>query len=922
MATTLTKDIIKKGIGLGTIDPRILTDFFYKVKLKSYDYDYLIQEDLVDLYSVRSSFKEAFDHSKLIKGILRTGYLDRVAALQIDKGLVYYAKRKEFKDTTGLNGTPMSQDTVMLHRDIFKFGLLVFINNKLTTDFKIEAKDDKTALYFPYKDFMSTIKDTDVVDTVFIPRSVIYTSRTLAGTDKPDSSSIALNSSTFNALYTNKKVLDECTGFIAFFNPIGSVTSSSKLRTDVTYDKTNSKFVFSNSGTLPAAANMNQYTLTIIGMEDYQQVIDVTPDTKYLEITKQKMPIPKNNLLVMVREDDGITYHLNYDEIVITEKYPNIYQITNANNRYCKIIVLYNSAPQDDLLDYDTEIDSYLEKVNLLDRYRQGTVPDGLTTYKPIDWDYLIKDFEKNTTITDTSNLAWYPLLYKLNKVNEIYKLWCYFFEYYISQTYGFLDGWTLDLSTTNLATRARTDTLPELDLGSGYYKIFDTPQYLFVYKNYTRLQSHVPYSWFIDNKFRVPSYMISYKGYEYVYFDQSYIKSNSIVEVERYDENNWVKQYTIPVDGLTVKFSWISEPFLINSLFMTHTDGTYITTGKEYNFIVTDSILGDITVDMTNSVYKIKPGDSVKIVPVSSDYANKTVNLYCNNHAVVYSMTFDSEYSTFNDMNLNLGKDIAIIKPNYIPRLRVYNGEGRLFPKYSYSKLITIEDNSVLTPPAFRINVPASEGNPFQVQYMGYDEKQVYACDEIPVNGYLDLQALNAAGTGNFRHPFSLKYYDVFLNGFKLNSTQIRIITPFYIAIQNVRTRKSLVIYEKIPGDETFYFASGDSSTYLADKLFNIDSTYYTNMINSLSDIIEDTSITDMISEVNAIKLSFYRDWVAKNFIDADDTYPPSELDTYEIMFDSWRYLFNADERITRNVDSRNVFFINHDFNIDAVGK
>ena len=54
----ITKDQIKKAIGLGTLNPKIINDFFYNIKLKSYDYDYLIQEQLIDLTSVRNSFYE------------------------------------------------------------------------------------------------------------------------------------------------------------------------------------------------------------------------------------------------------------------------------------------------------------------------------------------------------------------------------------------------------------------------------------------------------------------------------------------------------------------------------------------------------------------------------------------------------------------------------------------------------------------------------------------------------------------------------------------------------------------------------------------------------------------------------------------------------------------------------------------------
>jgi hypothetical protein len=520
MATTITKDLVKQAISLGTLNPRILTDFFYKVKLKAYDYDYLIQEELVDLSTFHNSFYTCFTQSRLVKSAVRKGYYDRVGVLQIDKSMVYYGKRRAYHENTALNNIPLTQVELMAHRDIFKFGVLLFINGAVNTNFTIHSRDDKTLLYFPYNTFIKTVKSTDVIDTAFIPRCVIFTSRTLANTDKPDSTSISVNTSTFpNATIST---LSECKGFIAFLTPI-SGTASSLLRTDVTYDATNKKLKFTN-GNLPA--DLALYNITVVGMEDYLSTISYTYNStnpvNYLEIPKQKMPIPKNNLLVLIANDDKISYHLNTTDITITEKYPDIYQITNPGKKDFKIVVLYDSETMNEELNYDTEIDEYLAQVNLLDRYNAGTAPDGLTAYTPIKWNYSIPDYVSQFTPTNADETSWFPLLYKLNKISSIYKLWCYFFEYFIEKTYGFLDGWVLDMSTIDLTSRARTDTLPELNLVSGFYTTFSKPQYMFAYKNSTSNGTQVPYAWFIDGKFKVPNYHVTYKGYDYVYFNQS----------------------------------------------------------------------------------------------------------------------------------------------------------------------------------------------------------------------------------------------------------------------------------------------------------------------------------------------------------------------------------------------------------------
>ncbi len=153
----ITKEQVKRCIGLGTVNPKILNKFFYDIKLKSYDYDYLIQEELIDLTSVRNSFYEAFKRSDTVLHGVTDNKLDRVCIVQIDKDIVHYAKRKEYKMNKRYN-KPWSMDEIMTKRDIFKFGVLAFINGKLTNNFRIQCADDKTFLYFKHKCFQEQLK--------------------------------------------------------------------------------------------------------------------------------------------------------------------------------------------------------------------------------------------------------------------------------------------------------------------------------------------------------------------------------------------------------------------------------------------------------------------------------------------------------------------------------------------------------------------------------------------------------------------------------------------------------------------------------------------------------------------------------------------------------------------------------------------
>lgn len=894
----ITKEQVKRCIALGTLNPKILTDFFYSIKLKSYDYDYLIQEQLIDLTSVEFNFFDCFKKSDVIKNSVRDGFLDRVAIVQIDKDIVHYSKRKTYKRSASYS-KPQTVANMMKQRDIFKFGILCFINDKLDMNFRVQAREDKTYLLFPTKDYAKTIKPTDIIDVVFIPNSVIYTSRGLSDQDKPVSN--ALHDFAFPDL--NRSALNECKGFMAFITPKDD-TSNPIFQTDVKYDVSSKRFIFSSN--LPQ--NISNFIVTIVGLEDYSETIDVDINTEYLSIKKKGMPIPKNNLLIMIRDTNGYSYHVNTGEVQIEEHYPNIYKVINPNKYACKIIVLYADRTQNEELIYDDEIKYYLSKIDLLDRYKKGTVPSSLEEYKPVTWDYLISDYEVKSGVITPSGNKWFAFLYKLNKISSIYKIWCEFFQTYLRMTYGFLDGWTLDISTIDLEARSRMETLPELPISSGYYKAFNEKQYLFVYRNDLGVEKNIPYAWFIDGKYTVPTYSISDNGYQYVYFDSNLIKPDSVMEVERYDGNLFSQAVEVGSGPTEVILNQIDKPILANSLFITDEDGNYLDKG-EYSITIKEDELGPYTytLDLNKSIFILKKGMKISVVPTFDEYKNKKIYLNCNNRCATFDI-WVQDNGLFDDMNLNENEYINRTRRNIISRLRIYSPEGRLYPKWAYKQY---ETTNIGQAPRFTMMVHPEEGIPFKVEYMGYDEEIVYTLDKIPANGLLDLQ-------GKLNKPFSLVYHDVFLNGYKLNQNQIEIISPFNIAIKNVNTLTNLVIYERVKGEELFKFNSDEKSTYLPDRIFEEDPEFFNKVLQDLTDIVVDPDLPNMDDQID-VTIGLIKDFLIETSIDCDKSYTPEQFDAYETLFpeDNWRILFNADHRVENEIPSKNWVYLSHDLNI-----
>ena len=898
---SFTQEQVKEAIGLGTLNPKIINQFLYEVKLRSYDYDYAIQDQLLDLSEYKESFYTVIHRKNSITNAVRNeGLLDTVGVFDISKSAIGYFNRKYYR-RSDLYNQPVDINTMAANPNLYKYAILCFVNNQLNLDYKVHPKDDITSIYFPYTTYGPTVKEEDEVRTLFIPDAIAVHSRAISAQDKPSARVLKaniFNSSTFD--WTKYK------GFFAYLVHNTGATQPI-FRSNITYEESSNTFKFEED--LPV--DMTLYTVVIVAMEDYSQVITGTPTDTYLQLEREKMPIPKTNFIIMVRDDNGLSYHLNDDEITIEEHYPNVYKINNPNGDYFKIIALYVDNPENTELDYDIEIQYYLDKVNELERYRNGSIPDILAEYKPIDWDYFLNDYLADEDIPELkpNTDRWYAFLYKLNFINKTYKKWCYFFQLYLRKTYGYMENWVLDISTIDLEARRRTNTAPEIPLTALEYREFTYPQYVFSYKNDFGT-TDLPYAWFVDGTFLVPDYSIYYQGVQYIYFNANAINADSYMEVERYDGVNFTKQIVVQPEGTYFKIPEIKHPTILNSFFLTRNDQTYAKNGDNVNLYINDPEAGLILADLDNSVYIVDKNTEFFVEPVRQILQPTYVWINCNNDAKVFNYEPPEGSDVAGTPDLNQDYKVKFTPQEYLSRIRIFNTEGRTFPRATYLQTVM---QSKDTRPYFSIQNSAAMRLTYGIEYMGYNQRLIYRLDEIPENGYLNLE-------GKIDKPFSLVYHDVFLNGYKLNKHNIVSIAPFHIAIQNVRTRNTLEIYERVKGTELFFFdtENQEESDYLADKLFDTDDQYHDQVIEDLEDIIVDPGIEDIEDFIDVLYNIINDYWIQK-FMNMDTVYTPEEFDVYERAFtDGWRILFNADHRIRDGVPAERWYYLSHDLEIE----
>lgn len=907
----ITKENVRDNIASGNINPRILKQLFADMQIRSYTYDYQIQKDLVNYHEERITAKQL--KRDVGVNLFTDGVSERVYYFPMKHQLIATGKRKEWRDSTVYNKA-LTFDELNENHKLFRFNVLVFVNEKLYTNVRIKAKEEFTHIYFRYRDLAKIIQTTGVNITILcIPQSVVTVVDNIDATlyNKGHFSFRLFNPTSLYELY-------QCESYFAFL--INKETNRYIMSDKMVYMGEEEMFHFQHEH-LPS--DITKYKLVLIGSDLLYSISDLPADNDQFFATElENMPIPKDNISILVKNSDGL-WKPNPGSVVLTEKYPNVFQVTNPEDYQLRLIVYYADDTQNDHIVYDTEMDYYLSNVNLLDAYQNGYVPTLLKEFAPMQWDYALKDyFQKNNGIHKANiKEPWTSFSYKLKTISNIIKQWSSFYLEYAKRTYGFLTGWYHDIakwSPERLASKERMSSLEDIPLdptGREQYPTayFKEPQYVFTYKNTNTYDDPTSYLFYIDGKMVVPTSVLVFRGYQYVYLPKKRITPTSMIEVERFDGVRFSKRLRVPEEGVLVDLSFLRGNLIANSLFIVNEAQEFA--NKNYKVEVIDPEVGTYVLDLDTSVYNLLPSMTLKITPLFPQYNDSLISLNCNNQLITFNRrNSGDDYSTGKTVNFNPNGPIMNVKKMVTPRLRMYTNDGRFLSKLSY---VVHKRENAKSKPKFSLPVRPGETREMMIAYIGYDERLIYHLDEIPNNGLIDVE-------GKTNRPICLSYHDIYLNGIKLHKNDIMIISPFKFVITTLETHNTLSnleIYEKMYADDNlFKFEIDEDSLYLADRLFNEDDKFRNELIESLDTIDPDGSVED---------IQFIRDWYSEllnkwlfnNQLNADTRH---DLEFFAPLFDKDfgnRLLFNADDRVRYKVKEENRFYLWHDGSIRENG-
>lgn len=646
--------------------------------------------------------------------------------------------------------------------------------------------------------------------------------------------------------------------------------------------------------------------------KNIQSFAYLPPEERWFRTERLDCPVHPNCILVYKWNDELKTKEYLQDA-VLESYYPNIFKINTEWDGWIYVEWYYMHADGYKYVDIFKEYIEWMGEDEYFEAVKKGELPDAIKDFKWPDWYYSIKDFENNYPAKD-------PVRYRIDFINSIIGLFPDILEDYNDDVYddafdGVTDSFIVNLGKENAGN----------DLGGPNEGATDSTNKIYdrevmdnrgeIENPYSQEDFDEPHIWFaITNStdtyriFRiwVDGYrIIDFKHYEennvdYVYIPKSLVTATSIIEVEM------ITEHSNPMTR--VLYETLEDKFPVN------TDVDYVRVADLALFLEENGNYVDqkYFVMENESGYKLDASHYAKLdntkwgLKVTNDrLLNANINAFVSNKYLVTANT-DTV-------------DKAVL---HIPDMTQKISDKRL-EFYVDGRYIVTEANNILVTP------PAGMGDRYSIltylndkenkhltifEYMPYDQKIVYKSDIIPETGIIDL-------LGYIKKPFSLEYYNVYLNGLKLNYTQIDTITENVIGIHDVKSTQNLIILEKCLDQEIIVPPDGYFSQN--DKIYHNDDEYKEDINDKYTDengTIEDTDIFDPLEDRNLIyevEKEILNDIIAVNFIDPNKKQLVGEA--YEtarprFVTGTRRYRVNPDVFVDLTGERKDLFHYNPD--------
>lgn len=621
------------------------------------------------------------------------------------------------------------------------------------------------------------------------------------------------------------------------------------------------------------------------------------PEERWFRTEKLNCPVHPNCILVYKWNPELKTKEYLQDA-VLDSHYPNIFKVNTAYEGWLYVEWYYIDWDGYKYVDMWKEYIDWMGEDNYYEAVKNGTLPDVIKDFKWQDWYYSVKDFETNYPSQDSYQ-------YRLDFINQFIHLFPEILEdYYEDRTKdaydGITDSFIIDVGNENTEIYDRgVDSNKDQIENPFSQEDFDEEHVWFAITNGSN--EYRLFRIWVDGYRIIDFKHYDECGVDYVYIPKRLVKEDSIIEIEMIVEGQ---------NPLTeMNFESLQELEKVNSAkgFVRPADLAFF---LEKNGNVIDpkhfNMNDDQTILPMERYAKLNP-EEWKLSLDYDQYVDQNIHTFISDKYMISANTdtVDRVVLQLHGMTQKISNE----------RLEFYI-DGR------YVK--TTGTNSILVTP------PVGLGDRYSIlcylndkenkhltifEYMPYDEEIVYEAEVIPVDGIIDLH-------GIIKKPFSLEYYSVYLNGLKLNYTQIDTIVESVIGIHDVESTQNLIIIEKKLDEELIKSTNGYFSEN--DRIYHEDQDYRDALNDAFTDkygTIENTDIFDPIEDRNLIyevEKEILNEVVSVSFIDPNKKQLTGELyETARLRFvpGTRRYRVNPDVLLDLNGGQRvDLFHYNPD--------
>lgn len=766
----------------------------------------------------------------------------------IGDSLVDYAKRFSFF-SHNIDDILLSQEDLCSNKysGIFEYNFLFFINGYYIDDVKVLTDDNDTIFVLEIADGAGITSakyaefiNQDATVTVYIVPNFKITKQTITN------GTLSRNKYSLNS---NVLVTGGCDENSLIF--INDDASNPRMKSLCNYT-----CVDNNSVTLDSEwitnRKLNRCHITILNIPMFKLVRSVEfnkSNQRYFQIPGVDVLIPTDNIMVIPFNQTVPVEMTNLAKCNLTMYYPNIYKFHYSDDTgWDSGACLGYFYDESDLTNYDNKLWLFHKYVkDVVGAYNNDNISDYVKDFVPVDVKYY------NELYNDTIH-APYTFPYKVDKFGEYANLDP---DLLINYLYTKLRGKMrhyVYMNKLDLSSRVRMDNTKERvpyninedDYTDSFQEaVFDEPHYVFSLSK-TIFGIDEEFRFYLDNiaLMQFDYHIQDDVNWYHVYIPCTKVNNDSILEIEKFprvEDTIIIESDETRTGIIDFKIPDNLSHIYMNTMHLYDTDTLTYLTSDDYTITIHDDMIdSDITLtpDSRASITK-----SAKITLLNEAYHGARLAMYIKTYPA-YGV-YDNETGGMCYFKDNVNVSLTHIRP-------YKNGlflDPQTFLRFSRRNKMKFNTDATMY-----INVARGEGD-----YVGFDILPFKNKRELFVEGIFCTER-GFVNTGDaLSLPIDLKWYDVYVNGRKLNKSNIEIISPNKFFVKNIDSRKNLEIWIRGDAPREFKFANYEST--INDIIWKYDDFIRDAVINS-QDILDDT-LSDIFDEFVINILDQYKDFV-----------------------------------------------------------